>query len=110
MKPGERLKPIREIRVSPGAVRRRCTTGGDGGRPSWRCEDVSKSFTRRKGVKWFSKAPEATVLALKDVSFTIQRGECLGLVGESGCGKSTLSKTIMRAVDARLRRDRPARQ
>ncbi len=38
--------------------------------------------------------------AVDDVSFRIERGECLGLVGESGCGKTTVSKIIMRAVTA----------
>ena len=38
--------------------------------------------------------------AVDRVSFRVDRGECLGLVGESGCGKTTVSKMIMRAVDA----------
>jgi peptide/nickel transport system ATP-binding protein len=37
--------------------------------------------------------------AVRDVSFIVNRGETVGLVGESGCGKTSLSRTIMRLVD-----------
>ena len=39
------------------------------------------------------------VRAVDDVSFTLDEGETLGLVGESGCGKTTVSRCILRAID-----------
>ena len=39
------------------------------------------------------------VKAVDDVSFTIQRGKTMGLVGESGCGKTTVGKTILRLMN-----------
>ena len=39
------------------------------------------------------------VKAVDGVSFTIARGETLGLVGESGCGKSTIGKTVLKLVE-----------
>jgi peptide/nickel transport system ATP-binding protein/oligopeptide transport system ATP-binding protein len=41
----------------------------------------------------------AWVQAVDDVSFTIRRGETLGLVGESGCGKTTVGRSILRLIE-----------
>ena len=98
MKPGERLKPIREIARSPDRLSPAAHERGAG--TLLEVRHLSKRFGLRKNLRWLSRGPEATVLALSDVSFTIERGECLGLVGESGSGKTTVSKAIMRAVDA----------
>ena len=40
-----------------------------------------------------------TVKAVNDISFDVQSGETLGLVGESGCGKTTVGRSILRALD-----------
>lgn len=46
----------------------------------------------------FFKRTVGNVKAVDDVSFTIGKGETLGLVGESGCGKSTTGRTILRLL------------
>ena len=40
------------------------------------------------------------VHAVKGISFIVNRGQCVGLVGESGCGKSTTSEILVRLIDA----------
>ena len=43
--------------------------------------------------------PVGWVRAVDGVSFGIQEGECIGLVGESGCGKTTLGRTLLRLIE-----------
>jgi len=45
------------------------------------------------------KKQTGQVKAVDGVSLTIEKGECLGLVGESGCGKTTFGKTILRLLE-----------
>ena len=50
--------------------------------------------TEHLSVSFFTDAGE--VEAVRDVSFTVEKGEVLAIVGESGCGKSALCKSIMK--------------
>jgi len=58
-------------------------------------ESLKKYFPVLGGVL---KRKIAEVKAVDDVSFSVLKGECFGLVGESGCGKTTLGKTIIRLL------------
>jgi peptide/nickel transport system ATP-binding protein/oligopeptide transport system ATP-binding protein len=61
-----------------------------------RVENLKKYFPVRAGVM---QRVVAEVLAVDDVSFAINRGETLGLVGESGCGKTTVGRTMLRLIE-----------
>ena len=50
-------------------------------------------------LKKYFKVPKGQLHAVDDVSFSIERGKTLGVVGESGCGKSTLGRTVLGLID-----------
>ncbi|QJP16862.1 ABC transporter ATP-binding protein [Starkeya sp. ORNL1] len=59
--------------------------------------NLSMSFGGRQ--PFFGRKQEGPVKALDNVSFSLKRGETLGIVGESGSGKTTLGRCIMRILD-----------
>jgi oligopeptide transport system ATP-binding protein len=58
--------------------------------------DLKTHFPVKAGLL---KSTVAHVKAVDGVTFTVNRGETLGLVGESGCGKTTVGRTILRLID-----------
>lgn len=62
--------------------------------------DSNALLTVQNIKKYFKGTKGCQVKAVDDISFSVARGETLGLVGESGCGKSTLGRTILNLVDA----------
>ena len=59
-----------------------------------------KGLTTRFAVKGgFFRRTVANVHAVEDVSFTVNKGQTLSLVGESGCGKSTCGRSVLRLVE-----------
>ncbi len=59
-------------------------------KPLVEVRDLVKTYAGKSGA----------VHAVKGISFTVNQGQCVGLVGESGCGKSTTSEILVRLMDA----------
>ncbi|HLX17611.1 MAG TPA: ABC transporter ATP-binding protein [Bradyrhizobium sp.] len=85
-------------RVKPG--------GDDSAKPLLLVEKLAKEYPRQGAsktlAKLFGRKPPVepdTFRAVDGISFSVGRGESVGLVGESGCGKSTTSMMVMRLLD-----------
>ncbi len=59
-------------------------------------KEVSKKFPVFKGLM---RRQVGEVCAIEDVTFSVRKGETLGIAGESGCGKTTLARCIMRVYE-----------
>jgi oligopeptide/dipeptide ABC transporter ATP-binding protein len=60
-------------------------------------DNLVKHFPVTRGIIFQKEV--ASVKAVDGVTFTVRKGETLGVVGESGCGKSTMARCIMRLLD-----------
>ncbi|MBB4116512.1 peptide/nickel transport system ATP-binding protein [Rhizobium sp. BK226] len=64
--------------------------------PLLKVENLTKHYPLSGG---FSKKDAPVIRAVQDVSFSVEAGETLCIVGESGCGKSTIARLLMRLID-----------
>ena len=67
-----------------------------GRRPLVEVSGLTKRFPVSKG---FFRKPTSFIHAVDAVSFTVGRGESLGMVGESGCGKTTIGKLLVKLLE-----------
>jgi peptide/nickel transport system ATP-binding protein len=74
------------------------SANGDSAAPLVEVEHLKLYFPIKEGV--LIDREVASVRAVDDVTFALNEGETLGLVGESGCGKTTLARSLMRLIDA----------
>ena len=99
MKPGERLVSVRTVDHQTGPLVETTEPWPvDAGPVHLKVRNVVKAFAQRS-TGFLVRREGPPFRAVDDVSLSIMRGQCFGLVGESGCGKTTLSKVIMRALE-----------
>jgi len=78
------------------SAQRMTARGGLAGAPLLEVDSLVKHFDIRGGLLGVSRL--GAVRAVDGVTFSVNEGETLGLVGESGCGKTTLGKVILRLI------------
>ena len=64
--------------------------------PLLQVRHLKKWFPMKKSLFTFGRS---YIKAVDDVSFNLEKGETLGVVGESGCGKSTMGRTVLRLIE-----------
>jgi len=109
--PSPRLSRGEGIPAPPARLNGASHPKGDNRAPLLVVEKLVKEYPRKQAAGGFASlfrrneaaptpSPEAkTFRAVDGISFTVHRGESVGLVGESGCGKSTTSTMVMRLID-----------
>ena len=60
---------------------------------------MSTPLLEVKNLKKYFKTGAGMLHAVDDVSFSLEKGHTLGVVGESGCGKTTLGRTVLHLTD-----------
>ncbi|MDR1509362.1 MAG: ABC transporter ATP-binding protein [Synergistaceae bacterium] len=60
---------------------------------------LHKTLLEVKNLKKYFNVPAGILHAVDDISFTIEEGSTLGVVGESGCGKTTMGRAILRLIE-----------
>ncbi|MCG8542727.1 MAG: ATP-binding cassette domain-containing protein [Alphaproteobacteria bacterium] len=73
------------------------TESSESARPLLQVQDLRKYFATKREFPAFGESPP--VRAVDGISFDVQKGETLGVVGESGCGKSTMARLLIRLIE-----------
>jgi peptide/nickel transport system ATP-binding protein len=94
---GERLPTVADF-MGEGVIRPLVDAKTGSSTPAARSLEVRHLSVWFPAHRTFFAKPKNFIKAVDDVSFTVFKGETLGLVGESGCGKTTLGRTLLRLI------------